>query len=405
MFKRISIVLSSLLLLSACGEGNISPEDTAKNPTGYDYNLAQINNVSEEAANGTRTITLDFSDKSGNKLTLTAVSGFKHLEAGRYQIVSDADERFEAAVEWNSSDAIKGGSITVIKKNYEYTFLFYVETPEGKVRCLADRKKLYFDEYKYSSLNTSANNSFNKDLTIKSEILQTTMNYSIYLPDSYDGVRKYPILYMLHGWDGNNNDWLQDNSGAPRSGGGNLPAYAREFAQEGGMEMIIVAPDGKNLFYCNGFEKGWNYMSYFFEEFIPFIESTYAVKNERSSRAIGGLSMGGYGSLYYGLLHPELFCHVYACSAATSVSGNIPSLSQLLANASRSGTLGNLPELTLEIGTEDMTCNNEDFVRTLEAYEIPFEYITRTGTHDWRFWNACSPKIIRKTAVVINNTK
>lgn len=404
MIKRMSILLSSLLLLPACGEGNADSEVNV--PENIDYNLVLIDNVSEPSENGTRTITLDFSDKSGNTLKLNAVSGFKHLEAGRYEIVADADERFEAKVETGpTASAISGGTMTVIKKNFEYDFRFDLETSSGPIICIADGKKLYFEEHKYSSISTGANGNYLKDQTIRSEILNTTMNYSIYLPESYDGTRKYPILYMLHGYDGNNNDWLQDNTGGLWAGGGTLPAYAKEFADQGGMEFIIVAPDGKNLFYCDGYEHGWNYMSYFFEEFIPFIESEYAVKSDRSSRAIGGLSMGGYGSLYYGFLHPEMFCHVYACSAATSVTGSIPDLKQMLSNASNAGTLRNLPELTLEIGTEDMTCNNEEFVKVLDGYNVPYEYITRPGGHDWKFWNACSPKIIRKTATVFNNTK
>lgn len=404
MVKKMSILLSSLLLFSACGEDNIVPDNIPEN--NFDYNLVIIENVSDAGANGNRTITLSISDKSGNTLNLNAVSGFKYLEAGRYEIVADADQRHEAEIQFGSGAVdVIGGSITVTKKNYEYFFRFDMETSIGKCLGIADGKKLYFEEYKYSSIATGANGNFLKDQQIRSEILNTTMNYSIYLPESYDGVREYPILYMLHGYGGNNNDWLQDNTGGLWAGGGTLPAYAKEFADEGGMEMIIVAPDGKNLFYCDGYEHGWNYMSYFFEEFIPFIESEYAVKKGRSSRAIGGLSMGGYGSLYYGFLHPEMFCHVYACSAATSVGGNIPDLAQMLSAAATSGTLESLPELTLEIGTEDTTCNNEAFVKTLDSYNIPFEYITRPGGHDWKFWNACSPKIIRKTATVFNNTK
>ena len=300
------------------------------------------------------------------------------------------------------STPVNGGTLTVTKHNFEYTFKVELETSKGAIKGVASNKKLYYQEDTYSSLATGANEIYLKDQKIKSTILNTEMNYSIYLPEGYDGAKKYPILYILHGYGGNNNDWLQDNTGGLWAGGGTLPAYAREFVAQGGTDMIIVAPDGKNLFYCDGYEHGWNYMSYFFQEFIPYIEATYAAQAERSSRAIGGLSMGGYGSLYYGLLHPEMFCHVYACSAATSVGGNIPDLKQFLATASSAGTIKDLPELTLEIGTEDATCNNEEFIKILNSYNIPHEYITRPGGHDWKFWNACSPKIIRKTAAVFN---
>lgn len=233
--------------------------------------------------------------------------------------------------------------------------------------------------------------------------MNTSVKYSIYLPESYDGTKKYPVLYMLHGYGGNNNDWLQDNTGSIWNGGGTMPAYAREYAEKTGKELIIVAPDGGNNFYCDGFNGGPKYMSFFFQEFIPYIESTYAIKAEKKSRAIGGLSMGGYGSLYYGTLHPEMFCYVYACSAAISVGMAGADPAKLIAEAVSAGRTDELPGFTLEIGTEDTTVlpsTNDQFVNTLAGYGIPFEYITRPGGHDWPFWNACSPKIIHKVMTI-----
>ena len=70
MIKRISILLSSLLLLWACGGDNITPEDQI--PTGFDFNLVTIENVSEPTEEGLRTIVLNFKDKEDNALKLTA---------------------------------------------------------------------------------------------------------------------------------------------------------------------------------------------------------------------------------------------------------------------------------------------------------------------------------------------
>ncbi len=163
--------------------------------------------------------------------------------------------------------------------------------------------------------------------------------------------------------------------------------------------MIIVSPEGKNLFYCNGYVSGANYMSYFFEEFLPHIESLYSIRSERDSRAIAGLSMGGYGSLYYGLLHPEMFCHAYICSGAVIMIGNCPSLSLMLSNISGEGKIHELPELTFEIGTEDFLLPvNETFLKTMDNNNVAYEYTTRPGNHTWKFWNDCSPKILRKSA-------
>ena len=400
MIKRITILLSSLLLLWACGEDNNTPED--KLPAGFDFNMVSIENVSEPTEEGLRTIVLNLTDKEGNALKLTAKSWYSHLETGYYEIAPEADAKHKVSAELSIGDEkvkVNGGSIAVSKWNYEYNISLEMETEKGKFAGLADNKKIYFETDKYSSLSTGANGNFQKDLTVRSDIMNTSVKYSIYLPESYDDTKKYPVLYMLHGYGGGNNDWLQDNTGSIWNGGGTMPAYAREYAEKTGKELIIVAPDGGNNFYLDGFNGGPKYMSFFFQEFIPYIESTYAIKAEKKSRAIGGLSMGGYGSLYYGTLHPEMFCYVYACSAAISAGMAGADPAQLIAQAVSAGKIDELPGFTLEIGTEDTTVpvsSNDQFINTLAGYGIPYEYITRPGSHDWPFWNACSPKIIHK---------
>ena len=390
--------MSSLMLLNACGEDKKLPEDPST--TGLDFNLVTILNVTDKAEDGSRIISLSFKDKSDNIMTMSAKSWHSHLEAGWYEIGSETG-KFKAIIPTLGVDGesvkVTGGSMFVRKKDYDYILSFNLETEKGEIFALADGKKLYFETDKYSSLSTGANGNFLKDQLIKSDIMNGNMKYSIYLPESYDGTKKFPVLYILHGMDGNNNDWLQDNTGGLWAGGGTLPAYAKEYAEKTGKELIIVAPDGRNDFYCDKYNGGPNYMTYFFTEFIPYIESEYAIKAEKKSRAIGGLSMGGYGSLYYGTLHPEMFCHVYACSAAAYGSTGTPLPIDLIKTAYSTGKIKELPGFTIEIGTGDfLFADNEKFVKELDSYGIPYEYITRPGSHDWPFWNACSPKIIHK---------
>ena len=402
MLKRITILLSSLLVLTACGEDNNIPEDSL--PAGFDFNLVTIQEVTEPEENGERLITLSFKDKADNMMVISAISWHSYLETGWYEIGPDAG-KFKVCIPTLSvaGEPVKvtGGTMSVSKWNYEYDILFDMETEKGKFTGVADNKKIYFETEKYSSLSKGANEIYQKDLTVHSDLMNTDVKYSIYLPESYDGTKKYPVLYMLHGYGGNNNDWLQDNTGGIWAGGGTMPAYAREYAEKTGQELIIVAPDGGNNFYCDGFNGGPKYMSFFFQEFIPYIESTYAIKAEKKSRAIGGLSMGGYGSLYYGSLHPEMFCYVYACSAAINVGVSAPDPAQLIGQAVSAGKAKEMPGFTLEIGTEDTTVgSNDPFINTLAGYGIPYEYITRPGSHDWPFWNACSPKIIHKVMTI-----
>ncbi len=229
-----------------------------------------------------------------------------------------------------------------------------------------------------------------RDQTFSSTVLGRDMKYSICLPASFDGTKEYPVLYMLHGYGGGNNDWLN---------GGMMNAYSSAAAANGDApEMIIVCPDGMGTFYCNGFQDGMQYMTYFFDEFLPFIESTYKVKSAKESRAIGGLSMGGFGSLYYGFLHPEMFSYVYACSPAAYIEG-APNLFEMMSTADKS----TLPGFTIESGTEDPVVGEgpAGLVGAMMQFGIQCDYIARPGVHDWAFWRACSPKIINKVGSVI----
>lgn len=229
-----------------------------------------------------------------------------------------------------------------------------------------------------------------RDQTIESTVLGRTMKYSVYLPKGYDKSKEYPVLYMLHGANGSNNDWLN---------GGKINVNASTAASDGtAPEMIVICPDcGGDNFYCDNYNgNDIKYMTYFFTEFLPTVENLYAVKKDRASRAIGGLSMGGFGSLYYGLLHPEMFSYVYACSPATYIEG-APNLYDLLSKAD----VSKLPGITIEIGTEDFLYQSAgSFKQALDANKVPNEYITRAGTHDWPFWAACTPKIMKKLGEV-----
>lgn len=393
---RTFVLLSFLLFLTGCRKDS---GDTYPSSIVMDCNLAVINSVSEASEDVLYTISLTFSDREGNTLDVTAGCGIQYLEAGYYEIGATADGRFDAYAELTADGRrieVTGGTMYARKNNHEYDIVCELSTEDGDVKCLVEGKKLYFDRDSYPNLSSGGTGTEFRDMTVVSSVLNCAMKYSVCLPSGYDAGREYPVLYILHGMDGGNNDWLN---------GGAMNAYASKLAAEGlADEMIIICPDGKNLFYCNGYEPGVNYTTYFFEEFIPHVESEYTIRSERGSRAIAGLSMGGYGSLYYGLLHPEMFCQVYACSPAVSVSSSCPNLVQLVSAASASGAVAQLPGITIEIGTEDfLFSGNEAFVNTLDSYNVAYEYITRSGAHTWPFWNACSPKILRKVSAAFEN--
>ena len=214
---------------------------------------------------------------------------------------------------------------------------------------------------------------------IDSKYKNREMKYSIYLPESYDGVKEFPVLWLIHGYGDDQNSWLDK---------GYLYRFAHQYASEGGREMIIVTPDGLTDFYMGAYE------NYFFKELMPEVESKFKVKKGREYRTVAGLSMGGHGSLYYGLKYNDMFCYAYAMSPACMFN-----IQQVIAGKDKA----DLPGITIETGIQDQTTNLqsvENIHNTLLNEGVWHDYITRDGGHDWTFWQEALPKVLKKSGEV-----
>jgi S-formylglutathione hydrolase FrmB len=148
---------------------------------------------------------------------------------------------------------------------------------------------------------------------LASRVLGQTVHYCVMLPPGYDAAttgrspRHYPVLYFLHG--------LGDNEQSFFKGGG--WDLVEDLRQQGEIsDFLVVVPEGKRGFYINSADGRVRYSDFFIREFIPYIESHYSIRRERSARAISGVSMGGYGALRFAFAYPELFSSVSAQSAA-----------------------------------------------------------------------------------------
>jgi S-formylglutathione hydrolase FrmB len=146
---------------------------------------------------------------------------------------------------------------------------------------------------------------------LKSRILGESVHYCVMVPAGYDAAdhahQLYPVLYFLHG--------LGDNEQALfKSGGWNLVEDLREKHKIG--DFLIVSPEAKASFYINSADGKIRYSDFFLQEFLPYIETKYRIRRERGSRAISGISMGGYGALRFAFASPDLFSSVSVQSAA-----------------------------------------------------------------------------------------
>ncbi len=249
-------------------------------------------------------------------------------------------------------------------------------------------------------------------LVVESEILGRQVRYTIYLPFDYNtSSRSYPVVYLLHGYTDNDTGWLQY---------GEVNRIADKGIESGEIPpMIIVMPDGGLTWYINNYDNSVRYEDFFFEEFIPHIESEYRVRTRKRFRGIAGLSMGGFGTLVYALKHPDLFSACAALSAAVYTREEVVNLDDARWEVRYRDVIG--PDL---IGEERLTdhllennplyiiensdpevlkkvryyidCGDDDFLYKgnstlhilLNDLNIPHEYRVRDGKHSWSYWRS-----------------
>jgi S-formylglutathione hydrolase len=128
---------------------------------------------------------------------------------------------------------------------------------------------------------------------------------TIYLPPSYDDGNNmaYPVVYLLHGYTGNNESWI--------SGYGNIITFMKSWLSEKRVkEMIIVMPNSLNKLYgsqyINSTATG-KWADYIVKYLVKYIDSRYRTLPQRESRAVLGHSMGAHGAIRLGLSYPKIF--------------------------------------------------------------------------------------------------
>jgi enterochelin esterase-like enzyme len=243
--------------------------------------------------------------------------------------------------------------------------------------------------------------------TMDSKILSKQVKYSIYLPPDYDiSARSYPVLYLLHGYSDNETAWVQF---------GEVNSTADKLiSQQEAPAMIIVMPDAGVTWYINDYLGKTRYEDMFFNEFIPYIEKTYRIRTSKEFRAVGGLSMGGYGALGYSMRHPEIFSSCIALSSGvhtndealerfknikynfTDVYGplagdSLPAYWKLYNILDIASTF---PKETLESVKYYIDCGDKDFLIAsncelhliLKKRGIAHEFRVREGEHNWTYW-------------------
>jgi putative tributyrin esterase len=230
-----------------------------------------------------------------------------------------------------------------------------------------------------------------------SKSLGRASSFNIVFPDDPELPRPWCVFYLLHGLSDDHTIWMRRTS---------VERYVD------GLPLVLVMPDGGRGWYTNALE-GDAYEDDLLKDIVGLVERTFPVKAERSGRAIGGLSMGGYGAVKLGLKHADRFVSVNSHSGAVGYLR--PELNQgkklerkpeyaaelqrIFGKSPRGGPEdpfaivekmdhGLVPAMRIDCGTDDFLLEqNRAFHSHLETLHIAHQYQEFPGGHDWAYWD------------------
>jgi S-formylglutathione hydrolase FrmB len=225
-----------------------------------------------------------------------------------------------------------------------------------------------------------------------SKAMQKTIPAIVVTPDSYSPSKKYPVVYLLHGYSGDYTGWMNING-----------EYIRKIADT--EAIIIVSADGgySSWYFDVPNDNNCQYETYIASELVRWIDRQYSTLQSPKGRGITGLSMGGHGALFLAFRHPDVF------GIAGSMSGGVdirpfPLNWEL---AKRLGSYAENPEnwekntvinlthlltpntlkIVIDCGTEDFFYSvNKNLHQKLLENNIPHDCIFRPGKHDSAYW-------------------
>lgn len=226
--------------------------------------------------------------------------------------------------------------------------------------------------------------------------ITSPMRCAIILPEQYlekDDTTHYPVVYLLHGYGGDYSSWLKLTE--PR-----LDSLASHY------NMILVCPDGRDSWYWDSpVVKELQMESFITKELVPYIDKTYRTIATAKKRAVTGFSMGGHGSMWLAMRHPDIFGSAGSMSGGLNI--NKPKWAKSWKMATRIGSQEEFPQrwndytaitliptikpnqlnIVIDCGVDDFFIGvNREFHEELLKHKIPHDYTERPGRHTHPYW-------------------
>ncbi|ASN06247.1 alpha/beta hydrolase [Virgibacillus necropolis] len=239
-----------------------------------------------------------------------------------------------------------------------------------------------------------------------SEVLSKSVSMNVILPQkSFSNVdqksksKKYPTLFLLHGFSDNHTKWTRNTS---------LERYSEDFG------IAVVMPALDNSYYTD-MKDGNKYWTFLTEE-LPFVSRClFPLSDKREDNFVAGNSMGGFGALKWGLNIPDQFAAIASLSGVTDMVFHLEksrqeseendknkSLSLIFGNDGITQTSNDLlwkleqldntsqikPLLYQACGTEDFLYeHNMRFFHKCEQTGFNLTTNFGPGDHTWKYWD------------------
>jgi enterochelin esterase-like enzyme len=239
----------------------------------------------------------------------------------------------------------------------------------------------------------------------------------VYTPPGYDDStaagRRYPVIYLLHGWPGSEGNW---------PGQGHAIVTADSLIASGRIPpVVLVFPngEGKGLLgrslYIDSYDGSSRMEAFLTQRLVRWVDSTFRTIRSPESRAVVGLSDGGTAAINLVFQHPEVFgaCGSHSADLRLSkgmgmggVIGPEPGASKLLAAHSplvyAAEVLPHLdsPVIYFDCGADDESASeNREFDALLTKLGVPHSYHEYPGTHEWKYWRKHLPASLEAVTV------
>lgn len=241
------------------------------------------------------------------------------------------------------------------------------------------------------------------------------LRVNVLLPDGYDGRKRFPVLWLLHGHGDAYDYWSNRERG-------NVAEIAKDLG------AIVVMPEGARGWYANWWNGGTRrpaWQGYHLDELLPLTERRLKIRRGRRWHAIAGLSMGGGGALLYAQMRPGYFGSAASFSGAISIQrpewpfafdtqgekhddvyGDPEGNAFYWQAHNPTALVGNLRHTRVyvtvgdgsptrpedftnyfgQVAEAELKSHADEFTSAARAASVDVTYEPRAGVHDWPYW-------------------